>query len=338
MSPTLRLPAEVLSGVEKALARHFGREAKGLIASPLGGGCISPAARVETAAGDVAFVKWSEVRPGAPTEQPSMMHGAPGLFAAEAESLRVLREAGAVRVPEVIAVHDTGAGAPQVGTPVDPQAVGGIGSDALQTPWLLLEWLEPAPPTRTTWERLGRALAALHRVRADRYGWPADNFIGPLRQPNSWLDDWPSFWREHRLEPQLRRAYDAGLFEPAARRRFDRLLARLDDLLAPAAEDGASLLHGDLWYGNVLPLSGGEAAIIDPASYHGHREVDLAMADLFGGFDASFHQAYREVWPLAPSYETLRRNIYQLYYLLVHVNLFGESYLARTLGVLGAVE
>jgi fructosamine-3-kinase len=317
VAPAPRLPVEVRAGVEEALARHFGRQTTGLSASPVGGGCISPAARVETAAGDVAFLKWGERKPEAPEGYAVTIPGTPGLFTAEAQSLRVLREAGAVRVPEVIAVWDAGAG-----------------TDAVATPWLLLEWLEPASPTRAIWERLGQGLAALHRVRGERYGWPADNFIGPLPQTNAWLDDWAAFWRERRLEPQLRRAYDAGWFEPPARRRFERLLDRLDQLLAPATADGPSLLHGDLWNGNVHPLAGGEPAIIDPASYFGHREVDLAMADLFGGFDPAFYEAYRESWSLAESYESVRRQVYQLYYLLVHVNLFGRGYLARTLRVL----
>lgn len=186
------------------------------------------------------------------------------------------------------------------------------------------------------WERLGTGLASLHRVRAERHGWPSDNVIGSLPQANGWMDEWPAFWRERGLGPQLRLAYDSGWFEPSARRRFDALLDRLDEFLAPAAEDGPSLLHGDLWSGNVHPTADGEAALIDPASYHGHREVDLAMAELFGGFDTTFHDAYREAWPLADGYDEARRAIYQLYYLLVHVNLFGGGYVARTLGALGA--
>jgi fructosamine-3-kinase len=171
-------------------------------------------------------------------------------------------------------------------------------------------------------------------VRADAFGWAADNFIGSLPQANSACVRWPQFWAEQRLFPQWERARRSGHFDAADGRAFRRLLARLDDLLAPGDADGPSLLHGDLWGGNVHVISGGEAALIDPSTYHGHREVDLAMAELFGGFGASFLPAYREAWPLAPGYDEARRALYQLYYVLVHVNLFGAGYVAGTRRVL----
>jgi fructosamine-3-kinase len=121
--------------------------------------------------------------------------------------------------------------------------------------------------------------------------------------------------------------------EPGARREWERLFDRLPELLAPGEEDGPSLLHGDLWSGNVLSAAG-EPALIDPAVYRGHREADLAMAELFGGFDACFHAAYREARPLLPGYAETRRAVYQLYYLLVHVNLFGGGYVAQTAAML----
>ncbi len=124
-------------------------------------------------------------------------------------------------------------------------------------------------------------------------------------------------------------ALDRGLMGDSDQRRFDDLFDHLDELLAVGNDDGPSLLHGDLWGGNVHMTDDG-AAIIDPSVYHGHREVDLAMAELFGGFGPGFHAAYDRAWPLPPGYDPTRRAIYQLYYLLVHVNLFGGSYLGRT--------
>lgn len=296
----MHIPQPISKAVEAALRQHLGRDPAPLTAIPVGGGCISPAARVECATGDVVFLKWSG--PGT----------LPGLFEAEARALEALRAADAVRVPVVI---DHGA------SPSGHE-------------WILMEWLQPGRPRPRHWERLGEGLATLHRTRADRYGWPADNYIGSLPQANGWLDDWAEFWRTRRLEPQLRMAYDAGWFDPTERARFDRLLGRLDELLAPAAGDGPSLLHGDLWNGNVHPTADGEPALIDPASYYGHREVDLAMSELFGGFGPGFYGAYREAWPLAEGYDEVRRRVYQLYYLLVHVNLFGAGYVGRTLEVL----
>ena len=149
-----------------------------------------------------------------------------------------------------------------------------------------------------------------------------------------WVGCWAtprSFWRSRRLEPQLRRALDAGAFSQQ-RGEWDRLLAMLPQLLAPAEEDGPSLLHGDLWHGNVLCTRTGPA-LIDPAVYRGHREVDLAMARLFGGFDPRFFAAYHEVRPLLPGWQA-RLPVYQLYFLLVHVNLFGGAYVQQTAGLL----
>src|SRR5215207_4748885 len=130
-------------------------------------------------------------------------------------------------------------------------------------------------------------------------------------------------------------AWAAGC-EPGPRRERERLLDSLPEFLAPAEEDGPSLLHGDLWSGNVISAAGAPA-LIDPAVYRGHREVDLAMTELFGGFDARFYAAYEEAWPLLPGYREARRAVYQLYYLLVHVNLFGGSYVGQTAALLRRV-
>ncbi|HEX7119556.1 MAG TPA: fructosamine kinase family protein [Longimicrobiales bacterium] len=306
---TQSLPTDLAACVQAVLTARAGKRSPISHVTPVGGGCIHNALRIETEAGDVAFVKWSP-------------RGvvAPGVFAAEAAGLRALAAAGALRVPEVIDVFD----------PARPDE-----APDRPTAWLLLEWLEPGSPVPGTWARLGRGLAALHRTRADRWGAEADNFIGTLPQPNGWYDDWPAYWRERRLAPQLRLAYDAGYFGPADRRRFDRLLDTLDDALAGADACGASLLHGDLWSGNVHVMAGGEPALVDPACYHGHREVDLAMAELFGGLPAEWLDAYAEAWPLEPGYRPRRRAVYQLYYLLVHVNLFGAAYVGGALRALG---
>lgn len=268
-------------------------------ARPVGGGSINHALRVELADGP-AFLKHNAVAPR-------------GFFSAEARGLAALRATAAeLRVPEVRTVFD----------PVEEGAPG-------EPAWLLLEWIEPGPRGAAWDERLGRGLAALHRAGGAGWGWEEDDFIGVLPQSNAPAAGWAEFWRRRRLEPRLRAARDAG-HAPGAPDEWERLFARLPDVLAPAEEDGPSPVHGDLWSGNVLAAAGGEPCLVDPAFYRGHREVDLAMAELFGGFGPRFHDAYDEAWPLLPGYREARRAVYQLYYLLVHVELFGGGYVGET--------
>jgi fructosamine-3-kinase len=268
---------------------------------PVSGGSISSAWRVETADG-TAFLKHHA---SAPLE----------MFAAEADGLHALRSAvgGDLRVPDVLA----------------------IGVDGDRGGWIALEWLEPASPRKDHGERLGRGLAALHRNGGWGWGWERDNWIGSLPQENHPAASWPGFWRDRRLAPQLDLARRAGRL-PGPEEEWERLFDHLPELLKAGDEDGPSLLHGDLWSGNALSTTAGPA-IIDPAVYRGHREADLAMAELFGGFGARFFAAYGEAWPLRPGYREHRRGIYQLYYLLVHVNLFGGGYAAQTAEVLRRV-
>lgn len=228
------------------------------------------------------------------------------LLEAEQHALKEIAKTRTVRVPQVHAIGDG---------------------------WLLAEWIEPGPITPHAWELLGRSLALLHRTQAQEFGWPSSNFIGSLPQANEWCADWPRFWREQRILPQLERA---RALRAEDRARIEKLLMK-HELAAAGNEEGASLLHGDLWSGNVLGAAQGDPAVIDPSAYFGHREVDLAMARLFGGFSERFFEAYNAEWPLQPGFEE-RCSYYQLYYMLVHVNLFGASYisgamsLARKLG------
>lgn len=224
------------------------------------------------------------------------------MYAAEVEGLAFLAE-GPLRVPRVLAcTNDV----------------------------LFLEWLEPAPRVRDFDERLGRGLAALHRSPT-RFGHLRDNFIGPLPQDNTPAADWPTFYAERRLLPMLARARaDASL-----RRRFDRLVVRLPELVG--APEPAARLHGDLWGGNLHVDERGEPVLIDPAVYGGHREIDLAMMRLFGGFSARVFASYHEAHPLDPGHED-RVALYQLYPLLVHAALFGASYLGAVDRALRAYE
>jgi fructosamine-3-kinase len=256
-------------------------------ARPVGGGDINRADAVALADGRRLFVKTNAREPA-------------GMFAAEARGLSWLAEAGVLRVPGVVA-HGPG--------------------------FLALELVVSAPPARDFDERLGRGLAALHRFGAPRFGLDHDNFIGRLPQDNAAVaGGWAAFYRERRLEPQLRRAADDGLATSRMERGFERLFAALDDLVGP--EEPPARLHGDLWGGNLLCDEAGAPCLCDPAVYGGHREIDLAMMRLFGGFGPRTFAAYDEAWPLAPGHEE-RVALYQLYPLMVHVNLFGGGYVRQ---------
>lgn len=231
----------------------------------------------------------------------------PGFFAAETDGLAALRATQSLKVPQVLAFGENG---------------------------LLMEWLE-SPSDQASRDRmaygeaLGRGLAQLHRATADSlghpaaFGYPKDNFVGLLPQQNGWLSRWSEFYRDRRLMPQLKIAAQNGRLTGQRREWVDRLLARLSDWIDDR-QVRPSLLHGDLWGGNWLPTTDGPA-VIDPAVYFGDREMDLAMASLFGGFPDTFFQTYKEAFPLLPGYEE-RIPLYQLYYLLIHLNIFGESY------------
>jgi len=224
-----------------------------------------------------------------------------GMFEAEASALSEISAAGAIRAPAAIAW--------------------GRRDD---TAWLVLEYLELI--SSGPGQRLGEQLAALHGVTGDRFGWSMGNYIGTTPQANTPSDHWTGFWRDCRLRPQLEIARAAG-FGSRLADRGQRLLENLGPLLdghAPAA----SLLHGDLWAGNVAFTPAGQPVIFDPASYYGDRETDIAMTELFGGYDAAFYSAYQSALPLEAGYP-VRRELYKLYHLLNHLNLFGAGYLSR---------
>ncbi len=224
------------------------------------------------------------------------------MFAAEAEGLVELARPGVIRVPKVL---DYGIR--------DNQA------------FIEIEQLNLEPASRGVQQRMGEQLAALHRTTADRYGWHRDNTCGPTPQLNPWADNWVDFFREHRLAFQLdlaaRNGYGGALQESGA-----RLLGQLDRFFDGYSPD-ASLLHGDLWGGN-WGCCDGEPVIFDPAVYYGDRETDLAMTRLFGGFGAAFYAAYEESWPLSSGHRE-RCDLYQLYHVLNHLNLFGSGYLGQ---------
>lgn len=171
----------------------------------------------------------------------------------------------------------------------------------------------------------GAQLAQLHRNTQPAFGWHRDNHIGSTPQVNRMETDWSTFWKERRLAPQLSLAKHNG-FEGVLQERGAELSEHLAKLLNHTPT--ASLLHGDLWSGNLAYDGRGQPVIYDPAVYYGDREADLAMTELFGGFSDRFYGAYKESWPLADGYNT-RKQLYNLYHLLNHLNLFGSGYLGQ---------
>src|SRR5688572_861743 len=259
----------------------------------VGGGCIHTALKVsgETATGKKSFfAKVNEAEKG-------------GMFAAEKDGLGAIEKAGAMRVPRVVAQ----------------------GADDGRS-WLVLEWLDLAPLDARSAGALGEALVAQHRLPQEKFGWTRDNFIGAMPQVNGWSSDWLSFWRDRRIHAQLRFA--------AHNRLPSRMIDRGERLVADCAAffgnyaPAKSLLHGDLWGGNASALADGTPVVFDPAVYVGDREADVAMTELFGGFPAEFKAAYVTDWPLDVGYRT-RRNLYNLYHILNHANLFGSGYVRQ---------
>lgn len=204
-----------------------------------------------------------------------------------------------------------------------------------QCAFLFLEWIAGDKRVSADWETFGHQLAEFHRaataeyVPGGNYGFLEDKFIGAGKQINAVRNDWISFFRDCRLEPQLQRA--AGYFNTEDMRKIHHLLDHIGDVLIEPKYP--SLLHGDLWSGNVMTGQDGKVWMIDPAVYVGHAEADLAMTELFGGFPQEMYAAYREVSPLEPGYED-RRDLYHLYHLLNHLNLFGRSYYPSVIRIL----
>ena len=198
---------------------------------------------------------------------------------------------------------------------------------------LILEWVEPGKPVTASWLRLAKDLALLHKHTNGTFGLDHANFIGSLLQDNSPQHDWIDFLILKRLEPQLKKAIDDKKLPAEMNRSFAKIFLRLDTFF-PA--ERPALLHGDLWSGNIILRNDAAFRLIDPAVYYGHREMDLAMTQLFGGFDQIFYEAYHDYFPLEPGIED-RFPVQQLYPLLVHVNLFGGSYVTAVSKIINRV-
>lgn len=257
----------------------------------LGGG-FSSNSRVDLQDGTALFVKENPPEPK-------------GLFEEEAAGLLALSSNG------------IGPGVPR------PYALG----SGPRGQFLVIDYLESGSPGRGFFEEFGRSLARLHKTNTnDRFGFSMDNHIGGTVQENGWMDDWYEFFAERRLRFQVRLARSRGLADDSLEKDVDAICRRLPEILP--RPDRASILHGDLWGGNYMVGANGKAVIFDPAAYYGHPEADIAMTTLFGGFQGGFYKAYAEEMGLERGWRD-RLDLYNLYHVLNHLNLFGGSYGAQ---------
>lgn len=288
----MRPPEPVLTLIEQTL------ECSVESITPVGGGCIANASRVVTER-ETYFLKWASGSAGE-------------TFVAEGKGLAALASsASGLVVPRPIVMENADVDRPGL---------------------LLMDWIEEGVKTRSFWRRLGTGLAGLHReATGPDYGFEDDNFIGRLPQQNEPDANWPAFYLERRILPQVHMARERGRWDTAWDRGLDGLLKALPSILP--SRPHPSLVHGDLWSGNVLAASDGGAALVDPAAYRGDREVDLAMSELFGGFSAAFYDAYNETWRVERGYQD-RRDVYNLYHLINHLNHFGGGYAGQVAGIL----
>lgn len=220
-------------------------------------------------------------------------------FKSEAIGLRIIKETNTVSVPEYLSY-----------------------SDQTGNAFLLLEWIEGVEAVNTE-TILGQKLAKLHQCFGRMHGFGNDTYIGLLPQPNKLLPNWLEYFRTYRLGSQIEQGVENGVVHGERHKKLDKLLERLDEWVPTFVEP--SHLHGDLYSGNWIVGPGGEPFLVDPSFLYGDRQFDMAFTELFGGFSGNFYDAYNEVFPLRPDYEDVKP-LYQLYYLLAHLNLFGETY------------
>lgn len=222
------------------------------------------------------------------------------IFKKEAENLKLLQATRTIQVPQVISEFSYE-----------------------DLDFLLLEYIESGSPHYEFWRDLGFGLAHLHKNHQESFGLEFDNYIGTIPQTNTATDNWIDFFIHHRIEPLLKLAIDSGKADIYLVEKFESLYKKLPEIFPV---ERPSLLHGDLWGGNIMSSEDGDPIVYDPATYYGHREMDIAMSRLFGGFESEFYDSYNEIYPLEKNWEQ-RVAICNLYPLLVHVNLFVGSYI-----------
>jgi|SRR5690606_37823099 len=285
---------DVQDALENMLRQTFGSGAGILSIDSKGGGSINEAVILRTTVGNF-FAKYNELGQNR------------GMFKQEKKGLQLLADAKCIRVPKAYFAYEEGTHG-----------------------YLLLELLEPGDPEFGFWEDFGTRIARLHKNTNGQFGLDEDNFCGSLKQKNTFKDNWAEFFIENRLEPMLKLAVDNKKADENVVKKMESLYTKLPEIFP---NEKPALLHGDLWGGNFMCSIDGEPIIYDPAVYYGHREMDLGMSRLFGGFDLEFYEAYDAEYPLEPGWQK-RLDICNIYPLLVHVNLFPGSYIQSVKNIL----
>ena len=275
--------------ISRLLEPVFGREVKVQSSASTSGGCINQTSVLRLTNDERVFLKYNS-------------HPPANFFNVEARGLKLLAQtAKGPRIPKPLALQD-----------------------CAKPTFLILEYIEESSPGQDFSVRFARSLAELHQTSHDSFGLDHDNYIGSTVQKNAQETNGIDFFRDQRLRPQQELARKT--LPPSTDKNLSKLYDRLENYLDISGENPA-LLHGDLWSGNYFPDKDQVPCIFDPAVYFGLREADLAMTELFGRLPQKFYDAYHEAFPLNPGYEE-RKDLYNLYHLLNHLNLFGGSYLA----------
>ena len=288
----------IYNSVSDGIKDYFGESVTIKDKSYVGGGDINEARCLQLSDGEKVFVKSNSI-------------ANKGFFEAEEIGINAIAATEAIQVPKLL--------------------FRGVDESAGKS-FLAMEYVSGSERVRYFWDIFGQSLAAMHLadtnafVSGGKYGFKTDNFIGATEQLNSPKDSWVEFFRECRLGPQFKMA--ERYFDNSSIRKIIKLLDKLPELLIEPKQP--SLLHGDLWSGNYIVGNDGKAWLIDPAVYVGHSEADLAMTELFGRFPAEFYNAYSGINPIDPGYKD-RRDLYNLYHLTNHLNLFGGHYLSAVL-------
>jgi fructosamine-3-kinase len=284
---------EFVQVIEQLLCQKTGKAIAVRHTCPVGGGCINRTYRIETTAGSF-FVKVNDAG------------RYPGMFHAEEKGLMMMRQTNTIAVPEVV----------------------GRGEHEDQA-FLILQWIESARRQADFFEDFAIRLAAMHRHSSTHYGLDHDNYIGSLPQVNTLSSSFEEFFICYRLETQLKEAIHQHRLSVNIHRQFEKLYRRFSEIIPP---EKPAFIHGDLWSGNYMTGADGYVCLIDPAVYYGHRESDIAMSLLFGGFDRDFYDVYNHHFPMESGWRQ-RADVLNLYPLLVHVNLFGGGYASQVMQI-----
>lgn len=280
--------------IKKRIEEKLGSKIKSF--SSLSGGCISDAFKISTANGTSFFLKYN---PSASND----------MFFKEANGLRELDKSNAIKIPEVLSVDED---------------------------YILLEFIASGNRKKNFFEDFGKSFAEMHKFKSDSFGFYENNYIGSNPQINipdeKEKSDWTAFYLNKRILFQLQLAEKLGNSTDELRKGISKLENKIEDIIGHNSEK-PSLLHGDLWAGNYMIDQNGNAVLIDPAAYYGHREADLGMTKLFGGFNSEFYKAYNESFPLEDGFD-YRENIYKLYHVLNHLNLFGGGYYSQAISLI----